>query len=251
MKSNNYKIENIISNYILKFIFRQLSKARYLEIIKNNKKIQKRVGVNIKYYKKESQRLKIIEKNGKGKEYRLGTDILLFEGQYLNGKKSGKGIEYYENGEIKFEGIYLNGKKIKGKGYDSEGNKNFILKGNGKGKEIYNNGNIKFKGEYLNGKRWFGKGFNEYRRELFEIKYGRGIIKEYDYNGKLEFEGECINGKKNGKGIEYDHFSIINYIIEKLNFINSNFHGSPLCTLKFISSILFIKKKKLYYSKNI
>ena len=142
MKSNNYKIENIISNYILKFIFRQLSKARYLEIIKDNKKIQKRVGVNIKYYKKESQRLKIIEKNGNGKEYRLGTDVLLFEGQYLNGKKSGKGIEYYENGEIKFEGKYLNGKKIKGKGYDSEGNKNFILKGNGKGKEIYNNGSI-------------------------------------------------------------------------------------------------------------
>ena len=30
-----------------------------------------------------------------------------FEGEYSNGKRHGKGKEYYENGKLKFEGIYL------------------------------------------------------------------------------------------------------------------------------------------------
>ena len=42
----------------------------------------------------------------------------MYEGKYLNGKRNGKGIEYYKNGNIKFEGEYLNGKKWNGKGYD-------------------------------------------------------------------------------------------------------------------------------------
>ena len=33
-----------------------------------------------------------------------------FEGEYLNGKKNGKGKEYYFNGKLKFQGEYLNGK---------------------------------------------------------------------------------------------------------------------------------------------
>ena len=34
-----------------------------------------------------------------------------FEGEYLNGKRNGKGKEYDENGELKFEGEYLDGKR--------------------------------------------------------------------------------------------------------------------------------------------
>jgi len=55
-------------------------------------------------------------KNGNGKiiEYDEFGDIL-FEGEYLNGKRNGKGKEY-NNDEIIFEGEYLNGKRnIKGK----------------------------------------------------------------------------------------------------------------------------------------
>ena len=37
---------------------------------------------------------------------------LEFEGEYLNGKRCGKGKEYYDNGKLKFEGEYLNGNKI-------------------------------------------------------------------------------------------------------------------------------------------
>ena len=47
-------------------------------------------------------------RNGKGKEYISGK--LIFEGEYLNGKKNGKGKEY-ENDKLIFEGEYLNGNK--------------------------------------------------------------------------------------------------------------------------------------------
>ena len=39
---------------------------------------------------------------------------LIFEGEYLNGERSGKGIEYYSNGQLKFKGEYLNGEKWDG-----------------------------------------------------------------------------------------------------------------------------------------
>ena len=41
-----------------------------------------------------------------------------FEGEYLNGKKNGKGKEFDEKGELMFEGEYLDGKKWNGKGYN-------------------------------------------------------------------------------------------------------------------------------------
>ena len=84
----------------------------------------------------------------------------------MNGKRNGKGKEYYENGNIEFEGEYLNGKR------------------NGKGKEYFNNGKLLFEGEYLNGKRWNGKGFNinffwnlkvNIRKEQ-EMEKGKNII---------------------------------------------------------------------------
>ena len=65
-------------------------------------------------------------KNGTGKikEYNQGGK-LIFEGEYLNGKRNGKGKEYW-NGELIFEGEYLNGLR------------------NGKGKEYYDNKKLKF-----------------------------------------------------------------------------------------------------------
>ena len=106
---------------------------------------------------------------------------LSFEGELLNGYKHGKGKEYNE-GKLLFEGEYLNGKRWNGKitDYDFYGNLIFeseILEGNGKGKEYYN-GELLFEGEYLNGERWNGK------------------VKEYNENGLLIFEGEIKNGIK-------------------------------------------------------
>ena len=56
---------------------------------------------------------------------------MLFDGEYLNDKKNGKGKEYYRKNKLKYVGEYLNDEK------------------NGKGKEYYDNGELKFEGIYL------------------------------------------------------------------------------------------------------
>ena len=109
-------------------------------------------------------------KEGKGfvKEYDKKGNIL-FEGEYINGERNGKGKEYNDyNYKLRFEGEYINGLK------------------NGKGKEYDRyNGKLKFEGEYLNGER-NGKG------------------KEYNYDGEIVFEGEYSKGERlNGK--EYNN----------------------------------------------
>ena len=58
--------------------------------------------------------------------------MLCFEGEYLNGKRNGKGKEYHRFNQLRFEGEYLNDKKWNGKGYDSLGNIIYELK-DGKG----------------------------------------------------------------------------------------------------------------------
>ena len=65
--------------------------------------------------------------------------ILKFKGEYLNGKRNGKGKEYDRIGRLKFKGEYLNGKR------------------NGKGREYNYHGQIILEGEYLNGKRLYRK----------------------------------------------------------------------------------------------
>jgi len=100
----------------------------------------------------------------------------MFEGEYLNGKRNGKGKEYYENGNLMFEREYINGKRRNGKGYNIDGIIDIEIKeGNGKGKEYYSKGVLQFEGEYINGER-NGKG------------------KEYYKSGELRFEGEYLNG---------------------------------------------------------
>ena len=49
-------------------------------------------------------------KNGKGyiKEYEEDENYLLFEGEYINGERNGKGKDYdIYNAKLKFEGEYL------------------------------------------------------------------------------------------------------------------------------------------------
>ena len=110
------------------------------------------------------------------------TGKLIYEGEYLNGLRNGKGKEYF----------------------------NYITQ------------NLIFEGEYLHGKKWEGKGYDIFNNNIYEIKKGRGWFKEYEYynivegeylnglikgnikiydlpTGKLIIEGEFKNGKINGK----------------------------------------------------
>ena len=55
------------------------------------------------------------------------VENFIFEGEYVNGERNGKGKEY-NFGQLIFEGEYLNGKKYNGWGYDDKGNKIYELK---------------------------------------------------------------------------------------------------------------------------
>ena len=70
-------------------------------------------------------------------------DILIFEGEYSNGERNGKGKEYM-NYELIYKGEYFKGKRW-----------------NGKGKEFDNKGNLTFEGEHINGEK-NGKGKEYY-----------------------------------------------------------------------------------------
>ena len=94
-------------------------------MIKHNKEYLYSLNIDIEDFKNISGKIKIPGMNGYCKVYDLKTNKLIFEGQYLNEKKNGKGREYNNNGNLIFEGEYLNGEK------------------NGKGKDYYDYGKMK------------------------------------------------------------------------------------------------------------
>ena len=102
----------------------------------------------------------LINGNGKIKEFNE-KGKLIFEGEYLNEERNGKGKEFdFLDGYLVFEGEYLNGER------------------NGNGKEYDDKGKLDFEGEYQNGRRWNGKG------------------KEYDSDTGLEYEVGYLYGEK-------------------------------------------------------
>ena len=77
--------------------------------------------------------------NGKGKVREFAKKgTLIYEGEYLNGKKHGKGTEYDYDENIIYEGEYSKGKR------------------HGKGKEYDNQGNV-YEVEYYKGKKGFSR----------------------------------------------------------------------------------------------
>ena len=89
-KFKNKKIKTIKSQYILLKVLSFLEEKPKLNMIIYNKKLQKKININIEYYKKISKKYKIEGITGKGKEYDIDTNRLLFEGEYLDGKKMEK-----------------------------------------------------------------------------------------------------------------------------------------------------------------
>ena len=150
-------LENIKSQYIFRIIIFPLSEKKKLNLVKYNKKLQTKLDIKVLNYKIFSGKSTIIYDNDKkGKIYDEYEDKLIYEGEFSNGEKNGKGKEYGDNKNVIFDGEFLNGQK------------------NGKGKEYYNDGKLKYEGEYHYG-------------------YRNGKGKEYYKNGKLKFEGEYLN----------------------------------------------------------
>ena len=152
-------VEYIKTTFFLQKLFSHLSENRQLQLVTYSKNLQNLLNKSLINYKIFSGKYLIFETIGIGKIYNAYKDTLLFEGEYLNGKKNGKGKEYSDFASLIFEGEYLNGKR------------------HGKGREFNNDGNIIFEGEYLNGK-----------------KNGKG--KSYNNDGNIIFEGEYLSGEK-------------------------------------------------------
>ena len=173
-------------------------------------------------------------------------------GQWLNGKKHGKG--YIRNSEEKnlIEVFYNNDKRQEkeGKSFNKDGNvynrnNQGIIKGveysqkgivkyegemingvyNGNGKYIYPNGEI-YIGQWSNGKR-HGKGILYY--DNGKIAYEGDFVNDfydgcgtYYYEKGGYYEGEWKKGKKDGKGIIYYENGKIKY---KGDFVNNFYEG--------------------------
>ena len=179
-------LKNIKSSYFIQIFFSYVNEEQKLKIIKYNKSLQKNLYISIINYKHFSGKYIIYGSNGIGKEYQGYDDSLIFEGEYSNGERNGKGKEYDDKGKLEFEGEYINGKR------------------NGKGKEYDYYGTLRFEGEYFNNKKWIGTMYDSKGNIIKKLNNNiNGKGKEYNLSGDIMFEGEYLNGKRNGKGIEY------------------------------------------------
>ena len=208
----------IKSSYFIPSLFSYVIERQKLKVIKYNRILQKNLNISILNYKYFTGRYIEYESNRIGKEIDYIDKIIRFEGEYLNGKRHGKGKEYNNNGKLIFEGEYLNGKR------------------HGKGKEFNAYGNLTFEGEYLNGQK-NGKG-REY--------YYSGAFFNNKIDGKLAFEGEYFNNKK-WNGIGYDTegniiYKLNNNINNIINLSNALFNNK-LFFKKNFSHEIFINEK--------
>ena len=196
-----------ISSYFIQNLFAHINEGIKLKLIRYNKNMQNIININLINYKTFSGKYIEYESNengsGKGKEYNIFNDEIVFEGDYINRKRNGKGKEYDYIGKIKFEGEYSNGER--------------------KGIEYGEYGAKVFEGEYLSGKRWNGNFYDLYGDLILELKNGKGNLKSYDEDNRniLQFDIEYLNGDMNGKFRKKEGLGIF---IEG-EFLNNKKHG--------------------------
>ena len=209
--------------------------------------------------------IKYIQENLSQGKKMYGKNI--YDGDFFNGKKDGKGKMKYENGEyyigqwskdrrhgkgklynkigkIKYEGDFYND-KMEGKGKYYYENADYYYVGNwlndkehGRGALYYKNGDLKYVGEFAFGK-FEGRGKLIYDSGEYYIgnwfngeKNDKGI--EYYKNGKIKYEGNFVNGKFEGKG--------------KFIYENGEYYiGQFLNDLKHGKGILYNKNNTIKY----
>ena len=82
--------KKIKSFYFLRVLFSFIDEKQKLELIKYNKRFKEIINISLINYKFFSGKYIEYESNGNGKEYSFDGN-LLFKGEYLNGKRNGKG----------------------------------------------------------------------------------------------------------------------------------------------------------------
>ena len=111
IKKSSIVLDNSLLD-ISPIIFSYIDNKTKFRIVKYNKRFKNKININIMDYRRLSGKYILFETKGKGKEYNAYNDELLFEGEFLNGKRwNGKGKEYDFNGKLIFEGEYLNGER--------------------------------------------------------------------------------------------------------------------------------------------
>ena len=103
-------LDNIKSKYIIKEILFNLYRGTLLKLVKYNKNLQNKIEISLYNFKIFTGKKILYENNIYGKEYDRDGE-LLYEGEFLNGQRHGKGIEYNFHGETIFEGYYSKGKR--------------------------------------------------------------------------------------------------------------------------------------------
>ena len=104
-------LKKINSTFFIRIIFFYLNEKQKLRIIKYNKLLQNKLDINIINYQYYKGKYVVYESKGKGKEYNSYDNILIFEGEYKNGERNGKGREYSYDGYLEYKGEYKNGKR--------------------------------------------------------------------------------------------------------------------------------------------
>ena len=88
-------LKNVKSSYFITLIFSYIEEGKKLKLlIKYNQNLQKNLNINIINYKFFKRNYIIYESNRFGKEYNGYLDYLIYEGEFLNGERNGKGKEY-------------------------------------------------------------------------------------------------------------------------------------------------------------
>ncbi|RGY98562.1 hypothetical protein [Clostridium sp. AM58-1XD] len=163
-----------------------------------------------------------------GKKTGFGTEWdqdgrLIYEGTYQDGLYEGSGTRYYPNGQISFQGTFSMGKEEgSGIAYDETGQ--ILYDGtlshgmyDGEGC-VYWNGEMIYDGELKNGlydgegKQYApGKGMLVYEGSFVKGLY-EGEGKKYNPDtGFLQYEGNFRSGKYDGAGKEYDEKESLRY----------------------------------------
>ena len=124
-------------------------------------------------------------------KYYSKDESSIFEFPYKNGKKEGRGKEYYLNGKFKSDAFFIDG----------------LLQGKSIG--YYENGNLEYEENYKDGKLdGLIKDYYENGQLKSELNYKNGqldgLARAYHENGQLRIEENYKDGKLEGESTNYD-----------------------------------------------
>ena len=75
-------LDNIKSNFFVKFLFSYMIEETKLKIVNYNKNLQNKLNISLVNYRLYTNKYIIHEKNNKAKEYNIYTKKLIFEGDF-------------------------------------------------------------------------------------------------------------------------------------------------------------------------